>query len=155
MVGMHPKLKTSWMEAILRNGRFKHEEEAAIEEARRLLRFVGLKGMGDQIAHNLPYGAQRRLELARALASEPKLLLLDEVHELNRLLGKFSLMAIVRTKDIPAFNLFLKKLLFKTGGQSIKETVSIVVLESKPHPPNYLPQLLEQGIIRFKAGHLA
>ena len=78
LVGMHPRLKTSWMEAILRNGRFKHEEEAAIEEARRLLRFVGLKGMGDQIAHNLPYGAQRRLELARALASEPKLLLLDE-----------------------------------------------------------------------------
>jgi branched-chain amino acid transport system ATP-binding protein len=44
----------------------------------RLLRFVGLQGLGDQLARNLPYGAQRRLEIARALASKPNLLLLDE-----------------------------------------------------------------------------
>ena len=44
----------------------------------RLLNFVGLAGLGDQLARNLPYGAQRRLEIARALASKPKLLLLDE-----------------------------------------------------------------------------
>jgi branched-chain amino acid transport system ATP-binding protein len=54
------------------------EEKAAIREAARLLRFVGLEGMGDQLARNLPYGAQRRLEIARALASQPELLLLDE-----------------------------------------------------------------------------
>ena len=49
-----------------------------MEEANRLLRYVGLTGLGDQLAHNLPYGAQRRLEIARALASQPVLLLLDE-----------------------------------------------------------------------------
>jgi len=54
------------------------EEMEAIREAGRLLRFVGLEGMGDQLARNLPYGAQRRLEIARALASQPELLLLDE-----------------------------------------------------------------------------
>lgn len=78
LVGMHPKLKAAWFEAIFRNRRFLEEEDRALTEARRLLEFVGLEGLGDQIAHNLPYGAQRRLEIARAIANEPKLLLLDE-----------------------------------------------------------------------------
>lgn len=54
------------------------EEKDALKEASRLLNFVGLQGLGDQLAKNLPYGAQRRLEIARALASQPDLLLLDE-----------------------------------------------------------------------------
>ena len=78
LVGQHRHLETLWVESIVNSRRFRDEEKAAHEEATRLLRFVGLAGLGDQVAHNLPYGAQRRLELARALASQPKLLLLDE-----------------------------------------------------------------------------
>jgi branched-chain amino acid transport system ATP-binding protein len=78
LVGQHPRLKTYWAEAVFNTRRFREEEAAAEEEARRLLRYVGLGGLGDQISRNLPYGAQRRLEMARALASQPKLLLLDE-----------------------------------------------------------------------------
>jgi branched-chain amino acid transport system ATP-binding protein len=78
LVGQHPQLKTFWFEALIGNARFKKEEQQALDRARELLEYVGLKGLGDQIAHNLPYGAQRRLEVARALASKPKLLLLDE-----------------------------------------------------------------------------
>lgn len=78
LVGQHPHLKTLWIEAILKNRRYHNEEEEALEEALRLLDYVGLTRLGDQLARNLPYGAQRRLEIARALASKPKVLLLDE-----------------------------------------------------------------------------
>ena len=78
LVGEHPHLKSLWVEALFKGPRFLKEEKEALDEAIRLLKFVGLSGLGDQNAHNLPYGAQRRLEIARALASKPKLLLLDE-----------------------------------------------------------------------------
>ncbi|MEK6221654.1 MAG: ABC transporter ATP-binding protein [Chloroflexota bacterium] len=78
LVGQHPRLKSLWPEAIIRTKRFKEEEAHALDEAHRWLKYVGMQGMGDQVARNLPYGAQRRLEIARALASQPKLILLDE-----------------------------------------------------------------------------
>jgi branched-chain amino acid transport system ATP-binding protein len=78
LVGMHPHLRSSWIGAILKTPAVVKEEREATQQARELLRFVGLRGMGDLLAKNLPYGQQRRLEIGRALASRPKLLLLDE-----------------------------------------------------------------------------
>lgn len=78
LVGMEPQLHTSWISALFRLPQQVNEERDALIEARRLLDFVGLRGKGDELARNLPYGDQRRLEIARALAGKPKLLLLDE-----------------------------------------------------------------------------
>jgi len=78
LVGMEPQLKSSWIGAIIGLRSTREEEARALEEANRLLQFVGLVGKGDLMARNLPYGDQRRLEITRALAGQPKLLLLDE-----------------------------------------------------------------------------
>jgi branched-chain amino acid transport system ATP-binding protein len=78
LVGAHPRLKSNWLDAILHTPRQRAEEKMALEKAQDLLNFVGLKGKGDLLARNLPYGEQRRLEMARALANEPKIILLDE-----------------------------------------------------------------------------
>ena len=78
MVGEEPHLKSSWIGTILGLPAVHAEDDQAEKEARRLLEFVGLRGKGDLLAKNLPYGDQRRLEIGRALAGQPQLLLLDE-----------------------------------------------------------------------------
>jgi ABC-type branched-subunit amino acid transport system ATPase component len=78
LVGMHTRLKATWLDAMFSTPRDRREEKEAAEEARGFLRLVGLRGKDGELAKNLPYGDQRRLEIARALGSKPKLLLLDE-----------------------------------------------------------------------------
>ena len=78
LVGMHSRLTASWIDALLSTPRNRAEERSSRVKAEELLALVGLAGEGDGLAKNLPYGDQRRLEIARAIASEPVLLLLDE-----------------------------------------------------------------------------
>ena len=78
MVGRHARMHANLFNSILRTPFVRREEDAARARARELLAFTGLGRKSQEVARNLPYGDQRRLEVARALATDPKLLLLDE-----------------------------------------------------------------------------
>jgi branched-chain amino acid transport system ATP-binding protein len=78
LVGRHCRTREGLLSAIGRGPRFRREERESAERSRELLGFVGLARAEDSLARNLPYGDQRRLEIARALATDPGLLLLDE-----------------------------------------------------------------------------
>lgn len=78
LVGMHVQLKQGAVDTIFRSKKFHSEEADAEQRAKELMEYVGLKNVGNELARNLPYGGQRRIEIARALAANPTLLLLDE-----------------------------------------------------------------------------
>ena len=78
IVGMHTQLKQSSVDVLFRTKNFHKEEAEAEQKAKDLMEYVGLKNVGNELARNLAYGGQRRIEIARALAANPTLLLLDE-----------------------------------------------------------------------------
>jgi branched-chain amino acid transport system ATP-binding protein len=97
VVGTDARHKTSLLGALVRSPRHHREEKAAVEKAMALLEFVGIADRAADRAKNLPYGYQRRLEIARALATEPKLLCLDEPAAGFNPAEKEELMGLIRT----------------------------------------------------------
>ncbi|NWG05484.1 MAG: ABC transporter ATP-binding protein [Chloroflexi bacterium] len=145
LVGMHPHLKSGLIGSIIRDRRTREEEKASIEEAKRLLQFVGLRGKGDMMAMNLPYGAQRRLEIARALASRPKLLLLDEptagmnpsetqemVHFIRRLRDEFEITILLIEHQMRVVMSISEKITVLDFGEKIAEGTPVEI-QNDPH----------------------
>lgn len=97
VVGLDARHRTSVPGAIFRSPRHRREEADSIERGMALLEFVGIADKAQELARNLPYGYQRRLEIARALATEPKLLCLDEPAAGFNPAEKDELMALIRT----------------------------------------------------------
>jgi branched-chain amino acid transport system ATP-binding protein len=96
LTGRHARMRAGVLGALLHTPAQRAEERAARERAFELLRFVGLEAHAEQYATNLAYGMQRRLEIARALAAEPRLLLLDEPAAGMNAKEKLDLVALIR-----------------------------------------------------------
>ncbi len=96
IVGLDVRHRAGILHSIARTPRQRREEAEAVDRAYELARFVGIESYANEVARNLPYGDQRRLEIARALATGPKLLLLDEPAAGMNPAEKFDLMDLVR-----------------------------------------------------------
>ena len=106
-VGRHVRMKARVWDSLFKTPRERHEEDRVTNEAMDLLKFVGIQKHANQYARNLAYGQQRRLEIARALATDPKLLLLDEPAAGFTPQEKVELMALVKKILLRGITVFL------------------------------------------------
>jgi len=143
LVGHHNQVKTSYVSAILRLPSFKKEEARAEARARELLKYMRLENRVRDLASNLPYGDQRRLEIARALALEPTLLLLDEpaaglnstekleLHELLKRIAAQGLTILIIDHDMTLVSEAAQHITVLNFGRRIADGESMAVLR---HP---------------------
>ncbi|MBZ4497302.1 ABC transporter ATP-binding protein [Dermacoccus sp. Tok2021] len=107
VVGLDARHRTSVPGALIRSPRHFREEKDAVDHAAALLEFVGISDSAERLAKHLPYGYQRRLEIARALATEPKLLCLDEPAAGFNPAEKEQLMELIRTIRADGYTVLL------------------------------------------------
>ena len=134
LVGEHCRMSTGVLAGIFKTGKQRREELKAVERAHRLLTFMGLRDDADQLAGALSYGKQRRLEIARAMASSPQLLLLDEpaagmndseTEELRQLIGRiryeYNMSVVIIEHDMNLMMNICNRLVVLNFGSKIAE----------------------------------
>lgn len=132
LIGLHHSMRYTFVEAAFRLGRFFKEEREAREKAMEILRYIGIGEHADSLATSLSYGNQRKVEIARALATSPKLLLLDEpaagmnpkeTEELSELILKmkqdFDLSVLLIEHDMPFVNRLCDRVLVLDYGKML------------------------------------
>ena len=134
LAGQHCRLDSNLFDAVFHSKRHTREERASRETAFTIQEFVGLRGLGDSLARNLPYGAQRRLEIGRAIASRPRLLLLDEpsagmnpaetqdmIHLIRRLRDELGITVLIIEHDMSLIMTISEQVTVLDFGQKIAE----------------------------------
>ena len=147
MVGEHVRMKAKIWDAVLKTPFARREEAMVAEKAMELLRFVGIERHAEKFARNLAYGQQRRLEIARALATEPKLLLLDEPAAGFTPQEKVELMGLVRKIIDLGITVFLIEHDMKVVMQ-ISQTIAVLdhgekIAEGTPTEVRNNPRVVE------------
>ena len=148
MVGSHLRLQSSFFQAVFHTPRYIKEDGQMKEEAKQLLGEVHLEKFENKIAGSLPYGEQRRLEIARALATKPKLLLLDEpaagmnpqesrdlMNFIQRIQNKFRLTIILIEHDMRVVMGICKRILVLDYG--------VTIAEGKPVEIQHNPEVIK------------
>ncbi len=147
MTGCHTRMRASLVDSLLHTPRQRSEERRVAEKSRDLLAFVGLERDAQSYARNLPYGSQRRLEIARALASDPKLLLLDEPAAGMNPREKEDLVSLIRRIRDRGVTVFLIEHDMPLV-MAISERVTVLdhgekIAEGKPHDVRRDPKVIE------------
>lgn len=149
--GLHNHYAYSAAEGIFRLPRFRRMERAMDEKAAELLEVFGLRGHADVLASNLPYGMQRKLEIARAMATEPKLLLLDEpaagmnpnetaelMHTIRLVRDRFSMTILLIEHDMKLVSGICERLTVLNFGRVLKQGKTAEVLHDPEVVKAYL-----------------
>lgn len=156
LVGMHSHMKASLLDGFLWSARHRREELESKRRAVEILDYVGLRYAANDLAKNLPYGAQRRLELARALAAQPKLILLDEPKAGMNPRETIEMMELIRRlRDEKAISVLLiehdMKLVMEISDRITVLDYGIKIAEGTPDEVRTNPQVIEAYLGRGAA----